>query len=367
MLLYNKYREYIHLAIAIYGSMVYYFLDISHKIKAAQATLIFIFSDLVFNNELTKDVIFHHILTIFSGLTLYYYDITDIIDIVATPFLSFQVSSIFLSMFYIYKTNINKLLFIITFVYYRMYTHYAYTLTNIEFQLITSNVPVFMLIHSLFFSLNLYWLCFIVKKIMKALKLNYINTEWILQYLLCLNIPITFYKFIKTNNPYILIDVAGHVILSIGNYKYHHDLLMNYIYNKPLDMKNFLCDYVSIRAHVALTLTTYCIINNNYNVLYASVINHIGSSIVTVYITRNKRMDEFNTSLLKTMLINWLEINIVLDCLTLSYMYQSIFKMYIILLLIGIVYTYQIFYDYSHVVFHILLICQNCLIYSFSV
>ena len=367
MLLYNKYREYIHLAIAVYGSMTYYFLNIDHKIKAAQATVLFIFSDIVFNNELTKDVIFHHILTIFSGLTLYYYDITDIIDIVATPFLSFQVSSIFLSMCYIYKTNINKLLFIITFVYYRIYIHYAYTINTIEFQLITRNAPVFMLIHSLFFSLNLYWLCFIVKKIIKALKLNYVNTEWILQYLFFINIPISLYKFIQTDNPYNLIDVAGKIILFIGNYKYHHDLLMNYVYNTPLEMKNFLYDHVAIHAHSALTLTTYCIINNNYNVLYASVINHMGSSIVAVYVTRNKRMDEFNVSSLKMILINWLELNVVIDSLIIAYMYQSILKMYIILFLIGIVYTYQIFYDYSHLMFHVLLICQNCLIYSFSV
>jgi hypothetical protein len=363
MLLYNKYREYIHLAIAVYGSMTYYFLNIDHKIKAAQATVLFIFSDIVFNNELTKDVIFHHILTIFSGLTLYYYDITDIIDIVATPFLSFQVSSIFLSMCYIYKTNINKLLFIITFVYYRIYIHYAYTINTIEFQLITRNVPVFMLIHTLFFSLNLYWLCFIVKKIMKALKLNYVNTEWILQYLLCLNIPITLYKFIRTNNHYILIDVAGHIILSIRDYKYHHNLL-NYT---PLEMKTFLYDHVAIRTHAALTLTTYCIINNNYNVLYPSVFNHMGSSIIAVYATKNKNIIEFNASSLKMMITTWLHVNVVIDSLILAYMYNTVFKMYIILLLIGVVYKYQIFYGYTHLMLDVLLICQNCLIYSFSV
>ena len=74
MLLYNKYREYIHLAIAIYGSMAYYFLDMENQIKAAHATTLFITTDIVLNNELTKDVIFHHILTIITGLTLFYYD-----------------------------------------------------------------------------------------------------------------------------------------------------------------------------------------------------------------------------------------------------------------------------------------------------
>ena len=367
MLLYNKYREYIHLVIAIYGSMAYYFLEMDHQIKAAHATTLFIITDIVLNNELTKDVIFHHILTIITGLTLFYYDITDVFDIVATPLLGFQVSSIFLSMNYIYNTNINKLLFVITFVYYRIYTHYVYTLNSIRFLIFTNNCPILMIVHYLFFSLNLYWLCFIVKKIMKALKLHYNNTEWILQYLLCLNIPITLYKFLRTDNPYILIDVAGHVILSVGNYEYHHDLLMNYVYNTPVEMKNFLYNHVAIHAHSALTLTTYCILNNNYNVLYASVINHIGSSILAVYATRNKRMDEFNASSLKIMLNNWLEVNVVIDSFILAYMHQCIFKMYVLLFLMGVVYTYQIFYDYSHLMFHVLLICQNCLIYSFSV
>ena len=368
MLIYNKYREYIHLAIAVYGSMSYYFLEMDHQIKAAHATTLFIICDIILNNELTKDVIFHHILTIITGLTLFFYDITDVFDIVATPLLGFQVSSIFLSMNYIYSTNINKLLFIITFVYYRIYMHYVYTLNTVRFLIFTNNCYILMIAHYLFFSLNLYWLCFIVKKIMKSLKLHYINTEWILQYSLSLNILITFYKYICTNNKYILIDLVGNTILSIGNYKCHHELLMNYEYNTPLEMNNFLYDHVAIRVRAALTVTTYCIINNNYIVLVPSLINHICSSIIVVYATKNKNTIEFNKpSQLKVMIINWLQVNIIIEAIIVSYMYQSLFKMYNILLLIGCVYNYQIFYDYSHLMFHVLLICQNCIIYSFSV
>jgi hypothetical protein len=366
MLLYNKYREYIHLFIAIYGTIAYYFLEIEHKIKAAHATTLFIMFDIVLNNELSKDIVFHHILSIFSGLTLFFYDITDVFDIVATPLLGFQVSSIFLSINYIYKNNINQILFIITFLYYRIYIHYMYTINNIEFKLFTNKFPIFIPIHYLFFSLNIYWTCFIVKKIIKSLKIQYSNTEWVLQYLLFLNIPITFYKYIRTNDNYILIDVVGHIILSFGNYKYHSDLLLNYTHNKPLVMKSFLYDHVAIRAHAALTLTTYCIINNNYNVLYVILINHICSSIYALYITQNKKMIEFNKpSQLKITLINWLQVNILMDSLILSNMYNNVFNMYIILLLSGCIYKYQIFYEYSHFMFHVLLICQNCLIYTF--
>ncbi len=368
MLLYKQYRDYMYLCVSAYGSIAYFFFELEHKLRVIRVSVAFMLCDIILNNELKPDIILHHVLSIFAAGTYLYYDYKDSFNVFIGPSLGFQTSTIFLCINTIYKSNsINRLLFIVSFVYFRLYRHYIDTIIHPDFEAFAIEYPTIMILPYIFYSLNLYWLCFIIKILVKALKLRYYNTEWILQYFLCLNMPITLYKFIKTDNPYLLIDVAGHVILSVGNYEYHHNLLLNYEYNTPLEMKPFLYDHVAIHAHSALTLTTYCIINNNYNILYASVINHIGSSIVAIYATRNKQMDEFNTSSLKIMLINLLQVSVVVDSFILAYMYQCIFKMYIVLFLIGIVYKYQIFYGYSHVIFHVLLICQNCLIYSFSV
>lgn len=362
------YRDYIYLCIATYGSIAYLLCDYEHKIRVIKVSAAFMICDIILNKELKPDIILHHVLSIFAAVTYFYYDYREYFNVFIAPSLGFQTSTIFLCINTIYKSNpINRLLFIISFVYFRIYRHYLDTISHPDFELFAIEYPTIMLLPYIFYSLNLYWLCFIVKILIKSLKLHYKNTEWILQYLLCLNIPITLYKFIRTDNPYVLIDVAGHIILSVGNYEYHHNLLLNYEHNTPLEIKPFLYDHIGIRAHAALTITTYCIINNNYNMLYASVINHICSSILTVYITNNKQIDEFNKGSLKIILINWLQINVVIDSLTLAYMYHSIFKMYILLFLMGIVYKYQIFYDYSHVIFHVLLILQNCLICTFFV
>ena len=369
MQLYQQYRDYIYLGITICGCMAYYIFEYENQKNVAKINTIFTVFDILLNKELTPDVIFHHILSILSGFTLFYYDITIYYDTVGIPLFGFQISSIFLCINSLFKENaINQTLFVLSFIYYRIYRYYIDTINHSEFKLFSNEYQYLMLVPYLFFSLNIYWLCYIIKLIVNSLNLRYKDTEWILQYLLCLNIPITFYKYIRTNNTYILIDVAGHIILSIGNYKYHNNLLLNYEYNTPLEMAPFLYDHIGIHAHAALTLTTYCIINNNYNVLYVSLINHIGCSIVALYTTQNKEMIEFNKpSQLKISLINWLQVNILMDSLIIAYMYNAIFNMYILLLLMGIVYKYQIFYHYSHLIFHVLLIFQNCLIYSFCV
>ncbi len=364
MLLYKQYRDYIYLCSAIYGGLTYYFFSIENKIVTTYVSSLFMIMDIVLNDEIKPDVLFHHLLTIFTAGTYMYYDYTKYFDVCFSPSFGFQISTIFLSIDCIYQHDLIKLLFILTFIYFRIYRHYIDTIMHPDYELFSKEYPHIMITPYIFFTLNMYWMCFILKKTIKSFKLRYKNTEWILQYMLCLNIPITLYKFIKTDNPYLLIDVAGHILISTRDYEYHHNLLMNY--NTPIET-NFLYDYLAIHAHSALTLTTYCIINNNYNVLYASVINHMGSSIFAAYITKNKNMIEFNKSSLKSILIKWLVLNVVIDSFIVAYMYNSLFNMYIILFLFGYVYNYQTFYGYSNVICHTLLICQNCLIYSFSV
>jgi len=325
----------------------------------------------------TKDVVIHHALSLSVYFSYYWYSYTDYdINLISSAILCFQVSSIFLSIDSIFGDDyalksLNSIAFIGTFMYYRIYRYYLF-LTDIDFQMMIYKYnPNIMIIFYAFYTLNIYWACLIVKKIMKLLKINDmyddIKMEWLLQYLLCLNVPITYYKYLtlKTtpDDNYLLLDLLGNTILSIGNYKLHNNLYLNYKNNEPLEMKPFLYDHISIRVRVTLTLMSYCLINNAfYNVLYACIMNHIGSSIATIYFTKNVSMIEFNSSNLKTSLINWLYINICIETMIVSYMQNNVLNLYIILGLIGMVYKYKVFYNYSHVAFHLLLLIQTALI-----
>jgi hypothetical protein len=200
---------------------------------------------------------------------------------------------------------------------------------------------------------------------MKTLQINKINddikTEWLLQYLLCLNIPISYYRYLKSNDNWLMLDLLGTTILSVNNYKFHNNLYLNHKNNDSLEMKPFIYDHISIRVRVALSLTSYCLIHNEfYNVLYACIMNHIASSIAALYYTKNVSIIEFNEkNNLKSLLINWLYINITIESMLIGYMQNSLLNLYIIALLIGIVYKYKVFYNYTHVAFHVLLIIQN--------
>ena len=377
MLLYDTYRNYIYLGFSLYTSYAYFFIE--NKLFSSQMITGYTLADTILSTNIrsTRDVLFHHVLllSVYLSYYLYSYDDADI-NLISSELTCFQISSIFLSIDPIIKDDnafkqLNTIAFVVSFMYFRIYRFY-FVLTNNEFEMtIYKYNPNVMLLFYAFYTLNIYWACLIVKKIMKILKLNVnninddIKTEYLLQYSMFLNIPITCYKYLnlKSTHNYLMLDLLGNIILAIGNYKCHNNLYLNITNNEPLEMKPFLYDHISIRIRVALTLMSYCLINDSfYNVLYACIINHIGSSIAARYFTQNVSMIEFNSSNLKTSLINWLYINICIETMIVGYMQNNVLNLYIILGLIGMVYKYKIFYNYSHVAFHMLLLAQTALV-----
>ncbi len=376
LLIYDIYRNYIYLGFTIYTSYAYFFIE--NKLFASQIISAYTLADCILSSVIKTqyDMLLHHglLMGVYLSYVLYSYSEPDI-NLISSDLLSFQISSIFLSINsihvndYPYK-SLNMLAFLSTFLYYRIYKYY-YVLSDIEFQNViykyNSNI---MILFYAFYALNMYWTCFIIKKLMKTLKLNAvlisdnIKTEWLLQYMLFLNIPISYYKCIQSDQPYLLLDVAGNAILAVGNYKCHKNLYLNYKNNEPLELFPYLCDHIGIRIRVALSLISFCLIQNDfYNLLYVSIINHIGSSLVAIYLTKHISMREFNApSNLKSSLINWLQFNILIETIVIGYIRQNIFDMCIILFLVGMVYKHKIFYNYSHVVFHVLLVVQNALV-----
>jgi hypothetical protein len=372
MLLYDTYRNYMYLGFSIYTTYAYFFIE--NKLFSSQMITAYTLADTILSSNIRKtyDILFHHIifLSVYVSYYLYSYNEHDI-NLISSELTCFQISSIFLSIDSIFVNDyalkpFNSLAFISTFMYYRIYKFY-YVLSSNDFQMIiykyNSNI---MILFYAFYALNIYWACLIVKKIMKLLKLNInnVDTEYLLQYMLCLNIPISYYKYITSNHNVLLLDVMGNTILALGNYKWHNNLYLNYKNNEPLLMKPFLYDHIGIRVRIALALTSYCVINNDfYKVLYACIINHIGSSIIAVYSTKNVSIVEFNEpNKLKESLINWLYLNICIESMIIGYMQNNVLKLFIILELIGMVYKYKVFYNYSHIVFHILLLIQNAIV-----
>jgi hypothetical protein len=183
------------------------------------------------------------------------------------PALSFQISTIFLKLnnlleYYNINQTISKFLFVFSFFYYRLYRYYSDVIINPE--LYTNKYSKgLILIPYIFFTLNIFWFCIIIKKIVNPLKhiQNEYVSEYFCRYILLINIPVTFYKYINTRNNYILIDVIGNIILNIGSYRFHNNLMLYELYNYPRKKIYFILDNISIRTKTILTLTTYCLYN----------------------------------------------------------------------------------------------------------
>ena len=255
-------------------------------------------------------------------------------------------------------------MFIISFFYYRLYRYYYDVVINPElFIYLEKYTYALILIPYLFFTLNIFWTCIIIKKIVKPLKT--IQTEFIAeyfcQYILFINIPITFYKYINTGNSYILIDVIGNIILNCGSYSFHNNLMLYELYHYPRKKIYFIADNISIRIKSLLTLTTYCLYKNEYKYLYIPIIYQLGVSVTTyILVYKSKNME-----ITKKNIVSWLSFDIFFGSLFLAYKYNQLVNMYIVLLLIGTVYNCKVFYKLTHMAFHFLLIAHNIVIYNF--
>jgi hypothetical protein len=185
--------------------------------------------------------------------------------------------------------------------------------------------------------------------------------EYFCQYILLLNIPVTFYKYIITKNNYILIDVFGNVILNIGSYLFHNNLMLYQLYGYPRNKCYFLLDNIGIRIKTLLTLLTYCLYkNDHYTFLYFNICYYLVACIISyILVYKSKNMD-----ITKKYVISWLSLDVFIGSLYLAYNYNQFNNMYIILVLLGTVYNCKIFYKITHIAFHILLLFHNFVLYK---
>jgi hypothetical protein len=371
--LFLQYRNVLYGAISLLSGITYYFID--NKIPTSTIIIGFTLLDLKYNNFIiqNKDYLVHHLLSLSCYASLLYYKFYDYDDIIINPVLSFQISSIFLSIDTYFKNNtfydrykfLNFICFFSLFNYYRLYRYYYDTLTNPTFFILLNKYNnLLIIIPYSFYSLNIFWTCIIIKKLVKPLKQvnNYIITEQICKYTLLINIPISLYKYIIKQHTFLLLDTLGHIMLSITSYYYHNQSLLKELYNTSIQKKYIIYDLLTIRCRIILTLITYYYYNNNYNnnylqYIYFSIGNNILCSCITVYSIINSTTDTYEKN--KKNMIKLVNFNVFIDSLMLSYFYNTFTTMYTILFFIGTINYFNILYNFTHILFHIFIIIQT--------
>jgi len=175
MELFLKYRKPLYLLVTIYSGVSYFY---NHNLLTTSNIICgFTLIDTIYNKDInTKpEYLLHHFLVLTSYGTYQYYKYNNFLDITIKPLLSFQVSSIFLSINELYKKNyyynkykiINLILFLSSFVYYRIYLYY-YIIVSPQFYLFLNeyNKGLIIIPYS-YFLLNMYWFTEIIQKIVK--------------------------------------------------------------------------------------------------------------------------------------------------------------------------------------------------------
>ena len=173
MELFLKYRAPLYLTLSVYSSISYfYMIDIYNT-----ATIIcgFIIIDTIYNKDInTKpDYLIHHLLTLTCYGSLHYYKYYEFAHVTIYPLISFQVSSIFLSLNELCRHNyyynkykyINLILFLLSFIYFRLYSYY-YILINPDLYIFLNKYNIFLIVIPYsYYLLNMYWVIGIIKKI----------------------------------------------------------------------------------------------------------------------------------------------------------------------------------------------------------
>jgi len=379
---------------------LYYYVNKSHL----NDSLPFLFVYFIFDNFINKaDIKLHHALIISLLLFNYYNNVS--IDDSAIPIISLyktEISTIFLCIENIIKpfnhnkilknyiSPINNLLFLITFVKFRICDLYSNVIINplfyyhvdkyttTFFNKIFLYTPLYC-----FYALNLYWILIICKITVKQLikKINpyklKIICEFVTQYTLFLNIPIAGYIYTFQPNEYNIINMTGISLLSINSYIFHNTIYCYMYDNKKIDYFNndiilpFFNDNLSIHVNSLFYLLTNILVSyngddNNYmlSIFYLSLIIHLNFIYYfVIYIIKNKNNSNQETTeefLFLTNLSTVLPVglDIVFSIYNTSNLINKI-NLSIISILLFFILQMNPFYDLNHIFFHIGLIIQQ--------
>ena len=369
-------------------------------------------SDLLLTDK--PDVKYHHYLSLcmFAAVNLSYkkdeYDYYKLmVPFTSTEFstLPYAIDSLIelhqLSSLYKYR-NYLKSAFIFSFFYYRIYSYTQNVMWNNEYSsLIYSNENSFILnsinrilIYS-FFMLNLYWGCIIVKlffrdvmiKARLPFKCEYasiISSEilrWSIMFQTFTSFVLYSFWCSKNENQYYLLFLFGQLYLTYHSYNFHTECKNELIRTKDVNYSEFPMNYLFLldqsAIHVHSFFAALCVgfYTNNMGYSVISIIHHIiGFSQMLKIMSSNHFMRYNENSLEKDIIQLSVGIPLAFDCLYIAantplhnssaYDMISIEKMAITLILFYLNGKTGVFYNYSHVGFHVLVFLQNILLCS---
>ena len=308
-----------------YNLYLYYYVNTDYLNLSVPIVFSYFAFDFLICNY---DIKLHHIL-IFSLISFnYYYNVS--INDSAIPILSLyktEISTIFYSLKVIMKNNailnkyfsqINNILFLVTFIKFRIYDMYYNVLINPLFYSQMSNytdtiftklylyVPLYC-----FYCLNIYWFVIMCKIITKQIIKKFetsdlINIrEFLTQYTLFFNILVVGYIFSFSKKQYYIIDMTGIIILAINSYIYHNKISKCLYYKKEINyidneiIEPLINDNLSIHINSLLYNLTCVLTYENhdkfhiiFHIFYISLILHANAIYnYVLYIVKIKNHD----------------------------------------------------------------------------
>lgn len=397
------YNNFACLAISLlvsYNIYSYYYVNESHL----NDSLPFLFAYFIFDNFINKmDIKLHHTLIICLVLFNYFNNVSiydSAIPVVALY--KTEISTIFLCTESIIKpfnqnkivkkyiSPVCKLLFLITFIKFRIYDLYNDVIvnplfysridkyTNTTFNKMFLYIPTYS-----FYVLNLYWMLLICKITTKQLikninpdKLSQIN-EYVTQYTLFFNIPIAGYIYSFLPNQYNIINMTGISMLSINSYYYHNKIYSYLCENKKINYLDsdinipLLNDNISIHIYSLFYLLTNILITNEsyLYIFYLSLIIHLNSLYYyIIYINKIKDGDDkiyynnenSNEFLSHTYLYTIVPVSI--DIIYSIYNTNNLIiriNLFIVSVMLFLILKLKPLYELNHTLFHFMLIIQQ--------
>jgi hypothetical protein len=352
-----------------------------------------------------KDLFIHHLLTL-SGILFCYIHNVDVEHTKTIYFsmLSTELSSIFLNFNYwltdskgtIMKTiqKINFILLIISFTKLRVYDYY-YLITNPEIYTIFSkytenNIIPFLHVFSTIlglFIMNLYWFSIICKMLYKGIIIKYlpkINTDSFAELILQYTFFIQMYPVITRygNNDAFVYDVFGIAFLGVCSYYYHKTLYNNFKTNNTINYCSneiiipYILDTCGIHARSFLVVLTHFLLDvpeKRGRILFTAFFHMAGIFWFLVYLIKmlvkgEKYIydsDAKEPNYYKTMFYLLLIIPSGIDCLLIVYNTPNIsaqMDLLIINVAIAIIVSVHPFYKINHLLVHLALYIQTCIL-----
>jgi len=304
--------------IICYNLYLYYYVNTDYlNISSPVVFLYFAFDFFICK----CDIKLHHILILTLISFNYYYDVSiSDSEISIIPLYKTEISTIFYSLKVIMKNNaffkkyfsqINDILFLITFIKFRIYDVYSDVLVNPIFysqmtkytDTIFTQLFLYVPLYC-FYGLNVYWfiiMCKILAKpiIKKCKSYDLIKVrEYLTQYTMFFNIFITSCIYSILKKQYYIVDMTGITMLAMNSYIYHNKIYtylcskkeINYIEDDIIEP--LINDNLSIHVTSLLYNLTCAFSYDNsdiFAVFYISLILHANAIYhYVLYIIKTK-------------------------------------------------------------------------------